>query len=125
MAEIFPIATRQPGVLGPSNQITVPAQAAGKKYQVLAAIAQVDLDDPTVAFSIEMQVRNPDLSWPTNANANCSFTGGPNQGKPPNLDTRPPGWEQDGDEIAGKDVRFRLTVTGRAVDLGLNATPLA
>lgn len=123
--EVFPIATRQPGVLGPSEK-TIPSGAAGKQWRVVTDIAQAKLDDPTVAFDLRMYLQNSDTSWPTpdwgvhDEFAGCTFVGGPNKGRG-GAPTNPPGWMTNGDEIAGKNVRFYLNNTGIAFDAGLNA----
>lgn len=125
MPQIFPIATRSPGVTVSGNKV-VPAQAAGNNYLVQVNIAQADLDDTTVSFALEMYV-SPDggATFPPvgQFNAAISFTGGPNQGKGGTA-TVAPGWQQPGSEVAGKTVRFRLNNTGRAVDLGLDANQI-
>lgn len=125
MPQIFPVATRQPGITVSPNQ-SIPAGAGNKQYLVQVTAAQSDLDDPAVSFDLRMYLRNPDGTWPTvdaavhNEAAGVTFQGGPNQGKGGAV-TPPPGWYQDGADIAGKVVRFWLNNTGRAVDLGLNA----
>ncbi len=122
MPQIFAVGTRQPGVLI-SGAISVSGTAAGKTYFVHTSIPQTDLDDPTVTFSLDMQIRNPDLSWPPNVNVAITFVGGPNMGKSGGV-TIAPGWMQSGNEVANQDVRFRLNVTGRAFDCGLDADPV-
>jgi hypothetical protein len=125
--EIFPVATRPPGVLGPAER-TVPAAAAGKHWTVVAALAQADLDNPAVAFDLRMYRQNDDLSWPTpnwNAHdefAGCTFAGGPNQGRN-GAATVAPGWASSGDELAGRNVRFYLNNTGATFPAGLVAVP--
>lgn len=129
--EIFPVAIRHPGVLGPAER-TVPAGAAGKQWLVVTDIAQADLDNPAVAFTLRMYWQHDDgLTWPTpdwsgddetNRYNGCKFTGGPNQvrGNP----TTPPGWTQAGDAVAGRNVRFYLDNTGVAFPAGLLAVPV-
>jgi hypothetical protein len=123
MPEIFPVALRNPGVFGPTNPIALGTGPAGKTYEVKAEIAQADLDDPTVKFTIEMQIQLPDLTWPTTPNAAVSFVGGPNRGKGGTA-TPAPGFRVNGDDVANRSVRFRLNNTGRAVNLGLTADPV-
>lgn len=123
MPQIFPIATRQPGILTSPNKV-VPAGAAGHTYLVVTSISQADLDDPAVTFALSMFV-SPDggATWPDNANAGITFVGGPNLGKGGGA-TVAPGWMQPGDEVVGKTVKFVLNVTGRAFGAGLNADPV-
>jgi len=127
VAHIFPVATRQPGVLDNfSNPKTVEATAAGKHYFVVTVIAQADLDDPTVSFDLRMYIRRPDLSWPALANPfeRIDFVGKLNGGKNGSTATPAPGFSLSGDEVAGKQVAFRLAVNGRAFDMGLDATQI-
>lgn len=123
MPEIFPVALRNPGVLGPTAPIDLGTGPAGKPYEVKAKIAQADLDDPAVKFAIEMQVQNADLTWPASPYAAMSFVGGPNRGKG-GTPTPVPGFRVNGDDVVNKSVRFRANVTGRAVNLGLTADPV-
>jgi hypothetical protein len=123
VTEIFPIALRNPGPYGPTVPQLVDASASTKKYAVKAKIAQVDLDDPTVVFRIQMEIQRADLMWPAVPRLDVKFTGGPNKGKG-GTPTPVPGETIDGIEVAGKNVRFRLAVTGRAVNLGLEADPV-
>lgn len=120
MTEIFPVTLRQPGVIGPSPAVSVGGVAAGKRYKVFADIALADREDATVRFTIEVQLRKLDLSWPSHVNSAITFQGGPNMGKG-DTDTPTGGWRIPGDIVANRDVRFLLRILGRAVLLGLSA----
>lgn len=126
-SEIFPVATRNPGVLGPAER-SVPAGVAGRSFLVKTAVPQSDLDDPAVAFDLRLYRRNADTSWPTpdwgvhDEFAGCTFVGGPNQGKG-GTPTVAPGFFISGDEVAGSDVRLYMNNTGVAFDGGLVAVP--
>ena len=126
MAQIFPVATRQPGVLDNfNNPKTVEPTAAGKHYFVVSVIAQADLNDPTVTFDLRIYIRRPDLTWPAIENPfdRIDFVGKLNGGKNGTA-TPAPGSSVSGDVVAGKQVAFRLNVTGRAFDMGLDATQI-
>ncbi len=120
-AEIFPVATRQPGSVTSTPQ-TAPAGANGKTWFVQCDIPQADLDNAAVAFALSMEIQQPDLSW--SLNAGITFVGGANRGKNGTA-TVAPGWMQAGGEVAGKSVRFVLNNTGVALDAGLIAVPVA
>lgn len=117
--QVLPIATRQPGETV-SNPQAVPAGASGRSFLVLTSLPQTDLDNPSVAFELKMEVQQPDTSWAFNAGV--TFIGGPNQGKGGTA-TQNVGWMQDGTALAGKTVRFTLNNTGVAFDAGLIAVP--
>lgn len=121
MAQIFASGTRNPGLLT-SGTIAVPQSAAGLTYFVHSTIPQTDLDDPTVSFALDMQIMKADGTWPPGISVGITFVGGPNQGKNGGI-TVVPGWMQAGNDVAGKNVRFRLNVTGRSFTMGLDADP--
>jgi hypothetical protein len=126
-AEIFPVALRQSGVLGPAER-AVPAGAAGKLWHVEVDMAQADLENPAVRFDLRMYTQRADLTWPTpdwaghNEDVGCTFTGGPNLGRN-GTPTGRPYFDDNGNDSAGRNVRFYLNNLGVAFAAGLLAAP--